>query len=75
MLHRRPGGAGVPPLVLLGLLQEQCAAAVGFGLQWLWAEKAPMPACGHGGRLKSESAPLELQRDATENLILLKKYG
>lgn len=63
------------PLLLLGLLQQQRGASAGFGLQQLRAEKAPMPAGSHGGRLKSESAPLELQRDATENLILLKKYG
>lgn len=72
-LHWRPGGGGIPPLVLLGLLREQRAYAMGFGLQQLWAEKVPMPASGHGGHLKSESAPLKLQRDATENLILLKK--
>jgi len=60
MLHQRPSGTGVPPLVLLGLLQEQRAAAVGFGLQQLQAEKAAMSAGGHGGHWKSESAPLGL---------------
>lgn len=47
----------------------------GVWLQQLWVERAPVPASSHGVHLKSESVLLELQRDETTNLIILKNNG
>lgn len=71
VLSIMPGGAGIPPLVLLGPPKEQREATMGFGCS-SFGQRKPNAS---GGHLKSELAPRELQRGDTENLILLKKYG